>query len=444
MFSDKGQGAHAPETGGGAARAAAMVTAALDSALLGAGHGPLGVAVSGGGDSMALLVLMRDWALARGVALNAVTVDHGLRAEAAAEARTVAGFCAALGTRHEVLRWEGWSGAGNLQAEARAARYRLMADWARARGIGAIALGHTLDDQAETVLLRLARGSGVDGLSGMASRRRALGVDWLRPMLGVRRDALREVLRARGIAWAEDPSNEDPRFDRVKARAALAALAPLGLGVAGLVETAARLTDARAALEESARAAAGRMLRVEAGDALIAAAPFGALQRETRERIFAHALCWVASAQYRPRHAALRGLIDRLLAGARGGTLHGCLVSRRGDVIRVTREPRAVAGLRAPVTGPWDGRWRLVPPANGLRQDVAGEGGFFIAALGEAGLRLSPDWRATGLPRATLVVSPALWRGDALVAAPLAGRGNGWGAELAEGTAGLFKMALSD
>jgi tRNA(Ile)-lysidine synthase len=440
----------APVCGGGRllreARPGAVVSHAL-SAAFSPGPAPerLGVAVSGGGDSLALLLLAQDWAAGRGVALRAVTVDHGLRPQAAGEARVVSETCAARGISHEVLYWRGWSGAGNLQAEARAARYGLMAEWARRGDIPAVALGHTMDDQAETVLLRLARGSGVDGLSGMAPARRALGVDWLRPMLGLRRAALRDYLRERGVDWAEDPSNDDPRYDRVTARAALAALAPLGVGVAGLVETAARLSDARAALEEGARAAAAGMLRVEAGDVLIEAAPFRALPRETRERIFAHAMCWIASAPYRPRHAALRRAIERALDG-QGGTLHGCLVSARPGDLRLSREPRAVVGLRAPVGGVWDNRWRLVPPPG---HDIVGEGAASggaaeIAALGEGGLRACPDWRAAGLPRATLIAAPALWRGETLLAAPLAGKANGWTAELIDGGAGLFKMALSD
>mgnify|MGYP005842379077 CR=1 FL=1 len=404
----------------------------------------LGVAVSGGGDSTALLLLARDWARSHGVALAAVTVDHGLRPEATQEARGVAEVCAGLGIAHEVLRWDGWSGAGNLQAEARAARYRLMAGWARETGVTAIALGHTMDDQAETVLLRLARGSGVDGLSGMAPQRRALGVAWLRPLLGLRRAALRAFLRERGVGWAEDPSNDDPRYDRVRARAALTALASLGIGVAGLVETAARLSEARAALEEAARGAAARIIRVEAGDVLIDAAALRALPGEVRERILAHALCWVASAEYRPRHAALRRLMERALNGA-GGTLHGCLVTAHAGVLRLSREPCAVAGLRVPVAKVWDGRWRLIAP---LRQDVAPDAprppGMTVAALGEAGLRACPDWRASGLPRATLLASPAVWCGGDLLAAPLAGKGEGWVARLEHGTVGLFKMTLSD
>jgi len=178
--------------------------------------GPLGVAISGGGDSTALLLLLH----AARRAVLAVTVDHGLRPESAAEAAAVGALCAARGIPHDTLVWAEGPESGNLQARARQARRRLIADWARGRGIGDVALGHTLDDQAETVLLRLARGSGVDGLAAMAAVAEGDGVRWHRPLLGIGRGALRDWLRGEGVAWIDDPSNEDPRFDRVRVRAA--------------------------------------------------------------------------------------------------------------------------------------------------------------------------------------------------------------------------------
>lgn len=419
----------------------AVISGALSAAFEGGVPERLAVAVSGGGDSMAALVLVAGWAAPRNIAVRAVTVDHRLRPEAADEARAVATFCDGRGIAHRTLCWAGWSGQGNLPATARNARYRLIADWARAEGIGAVVLGHTLDDQGETVLMRLARGSGVDGLSGMATERFAHGLRWLRPLLQIRRAALREVLRAGNIGWAEDPGNDNPHYDRVVARRALAVLAPLGIDAEGLAATAARMAETRAALEALARDAAARMIRVAAGDVLIDIAAFVALPRDLRERMFAHALCWVAAADYRPRHVALRAVLDGALAG-QVGTLHGCLVSARRGGLRIGREPHAVAHLRAPVGGLWDNRWRLTGPepvdAGAITE------GLEVAALGEAGLRLCPGWRAAGLPRASVLASPAVWRRGVLVAAPLAGAAQGWVATLENGTAGLFKMALSD
>ena len=210
----------------------------------------------------------------------------------------MAALCAERGIPHTLLRWEEPAGAGNLQARAREARRRLIGDWARGRGIGAVALGHTLDDQAETFLLRLARGSGVDGLSGMAPVTRADGLVWLRPLLAVRRAALRDWLVARGVAWAEDASNADPRFERVRARAALPLLAPLGLGPERLAATAAAMARAREALERATAELAARA--VEAGPAGDLALDPGALAgapEEIRLRLLAAALCWVSGAR---------------------------------------------------------------------------------------------------------------------------------------------------
>jgi len=397
--------------------------------------------VSGGGDSVALLDLAQGWAAARATPLHVATVDHGLRPDAAAEAEAVARLAAARGLPHAVLRWDGAAAHGNLQDAARRARYRLLADWAQRHGLAAVALGHTSDDQAETVLLRLARGSGVDGLAGMAAERMAHGTRFVRPLLGLRRAALRAHLVARGLGWVDDPSNDDPRFGRARARAALAALAPLGIDAAGLVATAARMARAQTALVAAARALAAQALRVEAGDVLIDRAALAAAPRETAERVLAQALCWVATAEYRPRHAALAASLDAALAG-RGGSLHGCLLRPAGPCLRIAREPAAVAGLRAPVGTLWDGRWHLEGPATPDPGTAAP--GLEIGALGVGGLAACPGWRATGLPRESLLASPAIWHGARLVAAPLVpDRAAGWRARPVPGPDALFTMALS-
>ncbi|ARE39795.1 tRNA(Ile)-lysidine synthetase [Rhodovulum sp. P5] len=384
------------------------------------GSAPLGVAVSGGGDSMALLHALAARRAAGGGALQAVTVDHGLRPEAAAEAQFVAETCARLGVPHDILHWTGWQGRGNLQDAARRARQRLIADWAAAKGIARVALGHTRDDQAETVLMRLGRGAGVDGLSGMAPMRTALGVVWLRPFLDTPRAVLRRYLSDHGQAWVEDPSNDDLRFDRVQARRALEMLAPLGVTAEGLAATAARLADARQALSAVAAETADRIAHVDRGDVLIDAAGLAALPGEIARRLINAALCWVASAEYPPRADALGGVFGVLESSGRA-TLHGCLIDRGRTHIRIAREYAAVRGTVCVADRTWDGRWTLTGPAKGDEE---------VRALGETGLARSPDWRAVGLPRASLLASPALWRGEELIAAPLAGLSNGWTASV--------------
>ncbi|WP_415183563.1 tRNA lysidine(34) synthetase TilS [Phaeovulum sp.] len=384
----------------------------------------LGVAVSGGGDSVALLHLLA--AQPDRPALNAVTVDHGLRPEAASEAAAVAQLCAGLGVPHETLRWQGWDGRGNLSDAARRARYTLMADWARAHDVEAVALGHTADDQAETFLMRLARGAGLDGLSAMATERAAWGALWLRPLLAAPRADLRAFLRDLGAQWAEDPSNDDPSYDRVRARAVLTALAPLGISVGGIADVTAHLREVREVVARATYIAAQQILRVEVGDLLFDRAGFASHPPELRRRLLAQGLRWVASADYAPRAAPLADLIKTILAGGTA-TLHGCLVLQEGPWFRICREPVAVANCRAAPGALWDGRWRLTGPDEKRCE---------IRALGDVGLRLCPNWRSQPRPRAALLADPAVWREGELVAAPLAGMGQNWSAELGHGGRG--------
>ncbi|MFO1104839.1 MAG: tRNA lysidine(34) synthetase TilS [Amaricoccus sp.] len=399
-------------------RPPAAFLAAIAPTLRAATPGPLGVAVSGGGDSLALLLLLR----AAGIPdLAAVTVDHGLRPESAAEAAGVAALCAARGIPHAVLRWTGWSKRGNLQAAARQARRQLIAAWARGRGVEAVALGHTLDDQAETFLMRLARGSGIDGLSAMRACVRAEGLLWLRPMLGLRRADLRVWLASEGIPWAEDPGNENAAFQRVRVRQSLEPLARLGLDAPRLAATAAAMARAREALEAAthdlARAAS---TTGPAGDLRLDPERLAAAPLEIRLRLLAAALCWVSGAPYRPRLSSLELALAAVEHGlpAGGLSLHGCLLRPgRGGKIGICREPAAVAA-RVPLTaGRWDGRWAWNP------DDLANSGATEIGALGDEGLALLADRRAAGLPAMLLATTPALWRGPGLLAAPFAARG---------------------
>jgi len=179
----------------------------------------LALAVSGGSDSLAMLWLA---AQAFGDRVTVLSVDHGLRPEAAAECATVAALTDGLGVGHATLTLADRPGPGNIQAEARDARYAAMAGWCRDRGIGFLLTAHHADDQAETLLLRLARGSGLGGLAGIRRAQRLQGIMVLRPLLEWRRAALADAMVPSGWAVADDPSNHDPRFDRTQARSLLA------------------------------------------------------------------------------------------------------------------------------------------------------------------------------------------------------------------------------
>jgi tRNA(Ile)-lysidine synthase len=382
----------------------------------------IGVAVSGGGDSVALLALMADWARAQSIALHVATVNHGLRPEAVAEADTVATLAKAFGVSHDILDWTDWDHRGNLQDAAREARISLMSAWAKARAIPAIALGHTRDDQAETVLMRLARGSGVDGLAGMSARSTRADIVWLRPLLNVSRADLRSQLRARGLTWAEDPSNDDPKFDRVKARQALQALAPLGITSERLVQTAARMAAARDVLAQTAVSEARKIVTLHQGDVLIDHAGLFALPLELRDRIFAQALCFVSGASYRPRRDGLQ----RMLNGDWPATLHGTHVSLRAGRLRIAREWSAVRDVSVSLGQVWDGRWQVSAPPDFVQ---TAQHRYVVRALGESALALCPERKNSALPATSLISSPSIWCEGRLIAAPVAQFGLDWAAK---------------
>lgn len=414
--------------------------AALLTPLLGAER-RLALAVSGGCDSTALLLLAADLRRAPSfetLEIHVATVDHGLRAEAAAEAASVGALCRRLGLAHTVLKWApAWErrelGGGNLQAAGREARYALLADWRAALGVRPLALAHTQDDVAETFLMRLARGSGVDGLAQMAEDApepprfdaAAQGLRRIRPLLSVPRRRLQATCGSHGAAWTDDPTNDDARFLRIRARAALRALEPLGVSAAGLAATAARLRRARSALDAAtaavdAHCALGAPLEDRAGGGALFFAAFDAARlaaapEEVRLRLLSQTLRRLSGAVYPPRFEPLAAVADGLLtpapnAGAR--TLHGCALMREGGVLLVCREPAAVAEPLTLAPGDaalWDGRFAVRAGAEGVRVGALGPQG---AAAASRRLQAAPPerralWRSA--PIAARRAAPALW-----------------------------------
>lgn len=372
---------------------------------------------------MAALHLMAQAGAMRRWTVHAVTVDHGLRPEAADEARFVAAACARIGVAHTVLHWRREAETGNLQDQARLGRYAVMTIWARGQGITHMVLGHTADDQAETFLMGLAREAGIDGLVGMRHVWTADGVKWVRPFLVQERVDLRDYLERRAIGWVEDPSNADDRFTRVKARRALKALKPLGITVAHLTGVISNLLVAQEAVEMAVWRAAHELATDAAGAVTLDRKLFRREGDEVQRRLVIGALRWITGARYAPRANSM----FRVLMAIRNGkdlTLAGCRIRVGDTAIRVVREPKAAASAISLPDQLWDNRWRVDGPS---------EPGLEIRALGAEGLRDCKDWRATGTSRDALLVSPAIWRGDTLVAAPLAGFANGWTARIDAG-----------
>lgn len=377
----------------------------------------IGIAVSGGGDSMALLHLFARWSQQSGVPIAAVTVDHGLRDGSDREAAGVAKFCAEIGVPHETLLWQDWDGHGNLQAVARDARYRLMADWAQRNGVGGIALGHTRDDGAETYVMRLSRKAGVDGLAAMDTEFERGGVRYARPLWMTSRVELRDYLTRNAVTWVEDPSNYDVDFERVRVRNALAELETLGLGAEALQHSGIVMRQARDALEYYTSQEAHRLVMAEGADLVMPLKPD--VPDEIARRLRAKVIQWMGHMPYPPRLTSMQHLMEGLsLEGTH--TLGGAIVTLKDGVLRFVREPNAVRGMTCKTDEIWDKRWAMDGPhADDLQ----------VRALGD-GIAECPDWRDAGLPRMSLMASPAIWRGDVLVSAPLAGYPQGWAARI--------------
>jgi tRNA(Ile)-lysidine synthase len=245
------------------ARAAKQLFAGLKAAPA------LVLAVSGGPDSVALMWLAARWqrSLARGPQLTVVTVDHGLRPEAAREAREVKRLATTLGLTHRTLRWRGTKPKTGLPAAAREARYRLLAEAARKAGASHVLTAHTRDDQAETLLMRMLRGSGLAGLSAMARLTERDGIVLARPLLDVPKAQLIATLKRAKISFADDPTNRDTAFTRPRLRALLPQLAAEGGDSRSLARLAARLSRANAAVEVLVDGAERFLQLVPRGDA---------------------------------------------------------------------------------------------------------------------------------------------------------------------------------
>lgn len=342
------------------------------------------LAVSGGPDSLALLHLAERWARRRGVRLLALTVDHGLRPEAAGEAAGVAAICHARGLEHRTIVWDGRKPTTGLQAAAREARLSLLTAACHAAGTDTLLLAHHREDQAETILHRVDRGTGPEGLAGMAPESWRQGVRLVRPLLGVSKTRLSATCLAAGLVFVDDPSNRDPRFARVRLRRLRPALDAVGLTVERLIRLSGAMGIARERMRGEVRvwlAAHGAVHRcgtVSLGrGALAAAAPIfsSALLRET--------LAITGGAGYPPAGDALSALVAWCVSASSGGrrTLGGCLVEIADDTVIVMRELAACAPpdtVRSGATVCWDRRFLI---RNGTPRPVR------IGACGPEGWR---------------------------------------------------------
>ena len=394
------------------------------------------LAVSGGSDSTALMVLYADWLCQQGAEMvlhMVLTVDHGLRPESAAEARTVAAHAERLGFPHATLVWEGPKPCTGIQAAARHARYRLMGKAMRASGIALLLTGHTQDDRAETLLMRLARGSGLDGLAGMAPRLHFSDIgladaapdeqEIARPFLDVSRTRLRATLQARGIAWIDDPSNLSPEFERPRLRAARAHLDDLGLTDAALALSATRLLRARRALDRVVGefCSAGAVVVDPCGYVTIDRAKLQAAEEEIVLRVVGRVIAAAGGSDEQVSLAKLESIVASLLSkgpGATRWTLARAMITANDQMVTIEREPGREPlprlELSAGAQACWDGRFWVSVGA-----DVE-TGAIEVRPLGEGAAReLQQQGAVTArAPVRAAGMVPSFWRGDRLLAVP--------------------------
>jgi len=387
------------------------------------------VAVSGGADSLCLALLTGRWAARRGGRVTALSVDHGLRPEARDEAAQVGEWLRPNGIDHHVLCWRGAKPAAGIQAAARDARYRLMGGWCRGAGVLHLLLGHTLDDQAETFLLRLGKGSGAEGLAAMAAVRETPDVRLLRPLLEVPKAVLRAGLEAEGQDWIEDPSNQDPAFARVRVRQSMR---DGGLEAAALARSAYRYGRIRQALECSVSRVLARGVDMHpAGFAVLRPREFAAAADEIGLGALARVVVAVGGSSYPPRFGKLERLYGELLGAVSKGavfpgrTLGGCRLmagtGRHSGKLVVCREARGLPESMAVDAGArlvWDRRFHIHLKVTGSRAGLWPR----LEALGERGwleiIDRRPEFRTLGIPAPARAALPALFDEEGLLSVP--------------------------
>lgn len=379
------------------------------------------LAVSGGADSAALLHLVAKWrtSLAEGPSLMVVTVDHGLRESSSDEAMWVCERAALYNLQHRTLRWQGTKPRSALQDNARQARYALMVEMAKDYPSPAILTAHHADDQAETVLMRLLRGSGPDGLAGISGSTTWNGVPVERPLLALSHQQLVATLEDAGFDWLEDPSNENIEFERVRVRKTMAAL---GLASDKVALSAKRLRRAQAALDHSTDAAFRNVVGMdEAGYCRIDLPEFLALPAEIALRILSRSLTAVGGSVDPVRLQRVEDLLDRLDHGVGGGhTLAGCMVRVEDDTVSIFREPgrKCLPELRLShgETACWDNRFTV-----SLADSEAAP--VLVRAFDPRQMsRIAENSRnLRDIPALARAAIPAFWRQDSLIAVPQIG-----------------------
>ncbi len=388
----------------------------------------LAVAFSGGADSTAMVLLAARWAKRRGGEVLAVTVDHGLRSDSAVEAKLAQSRIKAIGIDGTILRWKNSQPSSGIQNAARIARYELMSGWCRRKGILHLLLAHHQEDQAETMLHRLGRQTGADGLAGMARIRETADIRLLRPCLNVSRNRLQAVVETKGVKWVEDPSNQDPAYARVRLRNLLPALEGEQISPVALGGTALRLAEVRQSMESQTASVLAKTTEMSSlGYARLDRVAIIDTEREIARRILERLLGTVGGNVYPARRHAADHLLDdiRRKGRFRSRTLAGCRIIQNKDDVLIVREVARcpIQNVIPGVWMDWDNRYRVLVSTAGKSK----RSDFLIRALGDNFPRKSGEkGTKPGLRNLNIMVRralPSVWDRNGLLSVPHLGYG---------------------
>ncbi|MEN8236389.1 MAG: tRNA lysidine(34) synthetase TilS [Pseudomonadota bacterium] len=386
------------------------------------------VALSGGSDSLCLTLLLQDWIRKRKGTLIALTVDHGLRQESAQETKLVHTWMNQLGIEHHILQWQGEKPNSRIQEKARNARYQLLENWCHSNGILHLFFGHNAEDQNETTLFRLLRGSGIDGLAGMSALVEKKYLRILRPLLNVSRETLRQKLSDQNQQWIDDPSNSSPKYTRARLRNMLEqyvgenmseGISPVRVNALSRCQGLGRI-----ALEQGTHHFLAKAVQVfPEGYALLNPKYLDQIPQDTLMRALSWILMTIGGKSYPPRTNQLKCLHQQVFSGNNSSarTCWGCIVLKRRDRVLFVRESGRIAQqvpLNSDLRAYWDHRFVVCWPSSlTLKQQP-----LRVAKLGEKGWQQVVTLLSRPLkqrvPASAGYALPAIWKGDVVKTVP--------------------------
>ena len=373
------------------------------------GFNELGLAVSGGSDSLAMLYLCKEWAELNKVTLKCVTVDHQLRKEALMEAKTVAAHCSELGIKHDIVKWTHKDNFnGNLSDLARSARYRLINEWRK--DIKYVLIGHTQNDQIETFLMNLKRGSGIDGLKGMAAvSKRPEGYFILRPLLDTKRESLKQFLRVRNIEWLSDPSNSNEEFERIVQRKTWELLKSKGFSESRIELAAQHMQRAHHALNQMLPIHFNQIGKQELTDLFLQYDGFFSLADEFQVRLISAIVMWNVSSQYRPRFKAVLNVLKQIKS-KKTAVLGGTVFYHHDGQIRITTELKFIQNIsvKCKSKNAWRDIWVV-------KKEIKEA---YVSAIGIEGNKQLSRMQKSMMPYRSRVIQPGIFIKEKLICAP--------------------------